>query len=273
MATDDTIGSAPPDPGGDEPGSANNRESLKEEIKKAAKEIAELGGWASFKNGTWLPKLIQRSFRAYYTNANAEYLRAKYPRLNAEALAKKLTSIAARNAALLGVVIGAAISADEIVAVATGGGGGWGLPANIAIAVVCGAAEAIVLVRMHLHLIANLAKIYGVPLDPDDPEDILTILAFAVGGAAAEAAGKFGMKVGSRVTKAAIRATIRKEVLEALKSIARKIGIKILQRTIIKYAVPVVSMGIGGAWNYTATRAVGKLARDHFAARAAELGN
>ena len=79
------------------------------------------------------------------------------------------------------------------------------------------------------------------------------------------------MKVGAKVTEKVIRATIKKETLAALKRVAAKLGQKLLQRTIIKYAVPVVSVFIGGGWNYISTKAVSRLARKHFEQRRSEL--
>ena len=76
------------------------------------------------------------------------------------------------------------------------------------------------------------------PPNVDDPEDILTILAFAVGGSAANVAGKFGMKVGGKLAGRAAKGLFKKEVLAALKSIAAKVGIEILQRSNVKYTIP-----------------------------------
>lgn len=250
-----------------------NKQSLKQKLEDAKGEISELGGKEAFTTGEWLLNLVRKSFRNYYERASAEYFRQKYPTLDNDAIAKKLTRVAAANASLLGVVVGAAVSANEIAALLTGGGLGIGMPGLVAVAVAAIGAEAIMLVRMQLKLVANLAKLYRAPLDPDDPEDILTILAFAAGGSVAEAAGKFGMKVGGRLSKQAVRKYVSKEVLEALKSLGRKLGVKILQRTVIKYVVPVVSMVIGGGWNYASTRTVAKVATRHFKARAVELGN
>ena len=244
-----------------------DKEGIRKKWGEAKKEIMELGGWQGFKSGAWLLRLIRKSFGNYYERANAAYFRKKYPSLDNDAIAKKLIRVAARNSAILGAVVGAAVSTNEIIAIVTASGGGVILPASITIALAAIAGEAVLLVRIQLQLVANLARLHGVPLDPDDPEDILTILAFAVGGSVAELAGKAGMKIGGRLTEKAVRRYVSKSVLAAIKMIGRKLGIKILQRTIIKYAVPLVSMGIGSVWNNIATRAVGRLARKHFIAR------
>lgn len=215
--------------------------------------------------------LIQKSFKNYWERANVEYFQQKYGKEDKKRISDKLVSVAARNAAVLGAVTGAAMSADEITALMTGGAVGVGLPANIAIGAVAIGSEAILLVRIQLQLVANLGKLYGVPLDPDDPEDILTILAFAAGGEAAEAAGKLGIKVGGRLAGRAVKQVIKKDVLAALKRIAAKVGIKLLQRSIVKYTIPLASIGIGTGWNYTSVKTVTRIAKKHFKDRGGQI--
>ena len=77
--------------------------------------------------------------------------------------------VAANSSALLGAVVGTGVSTDEVFAIATGGGGGVGLPVNIAIGAAAIGSEMILLVRLQLQLVANLGRLYGAPLDADDP--------------------------------------------------------------------------------------------------------
>jgi len=242
---------------------ASKKSEIKKQLSEAMGEYKQLG-WKSLKSGQWLWPIIQKSFASYFKNANVEYFESKYGTKDKEILSKKLISVAAKNAALVGGVTGAAVSADEITAIVTGGEGGIGLPANIAIAAAAIGGETILLMRIQLQLVANIAKLYGSPLDPNDPEDILTILAYALGGSVAESAGKFGMKVGGRLAGQATKAVFKKETLAALKRIAAKAGVKVLQRSLAKYAVPLASIGIGTVWNYASTRTVGKIATTHF---------
>jgi uncharacterized protein (DUF697 family) len=246
------------------------KNAIQEQFEKAKKEFDEFGGWKGFKSGQWFIALVRASFRAYYEKAHYEYFKAKYPGADDDGLIEKLTSVAARNAAILGGIVGAAVGADEIAALAELG---ITLPANLAIAGAAVAGELILLTRIQLQLIANIAKIMRVHLDPDDPEDILLIFAFAVGGSVSEAAGKEGMKIGGHLTKVAVKKTINKEVLKKLREIALKLGYKLLQRTIIKYAVPLASIGIGAVWNYVSTQTVAKIAKKHFKERKKRNGN
>lgn len=243
------------------------KENLRNQLEDAGKTVEELGGLPAFKSGRWLLDLIKKSFKNYWERANADYFRAKYKSKDTDFIVSRLTEVAARNAALVGALTGAVVSTDEIVGFFTGGEGGIGIPANVAIALAAIASESVVLVRIQLQLVANIGKLYGVSLDPNDPEDILTILAFAVGGAAAEEAGRFGMKVGGKLAANLTKKYISKDVLNILKRVGAKLGVKILQRTILKYVVPLASIVVGTGWNYVATKSVGKIAREHFLGR------
>ena len=61
-----------------------------------------------------------------------------------------------------------------------------------------------------------------------------------------------------------IRKKISGETLEALQKLFAKLGVKILQRSILKYAVPFVSAVVGATWNYLTTVKVGGIAAHHF---------
>jgi len=249
-----------------------DKKTIKRKFEEAKKEITRLGGLKAFKSGEWLLNLVRKSFKNYWERANADSFRDKYKTKDDDFIAKRLTEVAARNAGILGGVTGAVISTDEIFGFFTAGEGGIGLPANLAIAVTALASEAIVFVRLQLELVANLGKVYGVPLDPEDPEDFQIILAYGIGGSVAEEAGRFGMKVGGRVAGNLVKKYLAKETLEALKKIFAKMGVKILQRTILKYVVPLASILVGSGWNYLTTKAVGKIARKHFLSRRNEFG-
>ena len=63
--------------------------------------------------------------------------------------------------------------------------------------------------------------------------------------------------------KEAVKKYISKGTLQALKDFARRLGFNILQRTILKYAVPVASAAIGSSYNYATTKSVGRIAKAH----------
>jgi hypothetical protein len=150
---------------------ASEKGALRKLLEDAKCEYAYFGGWKGFKSGEWLWLLIHKSFKNYRERATVEYFYEKYGTADKEKLAEKLIAVAAKNASTLGAITGAAVSADEIVAIVTAGEGGIGLPANVAIAATALSAEAISLGHFQLQLVVNLGKLCGAPLDPNDPED------------------------------------------------------------------------------------------------------
>jgi len=247
---------------------ADGAANLRQDFEWAKDALVGLGGWAGLKSGTWFYEFARSTFRTYYERCTPEYLREKYPGESREFIAGKLIGVAAKNAMLLGSVTGAAISADELAGLLTAGEGGVGLPANILLGLAALGAELVLLVRFQLQMVAGLARLYGVELNADDPEDVLTVFTFALGGSLADQAGRMGMRLGSRATRKLVERRMRREMFAPWKLVSERVGAKLVSRSLVKYAVPMVSVGIGAAWNYATTRAMGKLARRHFEQRA-----
>jgi tellurite resistance protein len=90
------------------------------------------------------------------------------------------------------------------------------------------------------------------------------IFGYALGVAPTEVIGK-GLQVAARAgTTSTIKKVVSKGTLEAVQKFAQRLGFKILQRTIIKYAVPVASAAVGSGYNYLTTKSVGQIAKLHF---------
>ncbi|HKO05992.1 MAG TPA: EcsC family protein [Candidatus Acidoferrales bacterium] len=251
-------------------GAREDASSLRTDWEWAKGALTGLGGWAGLKSGSWFYDFARSTFRSYYERATPEYLQEKYPGKDAGFIAERLIRVAAKNAMLLGSVTGAAISADELAGLFTAGEGGIGLPGNVLLGLAAAGAELVLLVRFQLQMVAGLARLYGVELDPEDPEDVLTIFTFALGGSLAERAGRLGMKIGARATRRMVERRMRREMLAPWKLVGERVGAKLASRSLLKYAVPMASVGIGAAWNYATTRALGRLARRHFEGRARE---
>jgi len=244
--------------------------SVRSELEWAKSALAGLGGWAGLKSGSWFYDFARSTFKSYSERCTPEYFREKYPGMEDEEIAERLIRMAAKNALLLGTVTGAAISADEVVGLVTAGEGGIGLPGNVLLGLAAAGAELLLLVRFQLQMVAGLARLYGVELDPEDPEDVLTVFCFALGGSLADHAGRLGMRVGAQATRRAVERRLRREAFAPWKLMGERVGAKLASRSLLKYAVPLVSVGIGATWNYATTRALGRLARRHFRERARE---
>lgn len=239
----------------------------------ALREVEALGGLDSFKSGNWMLMLVQRSFRAFYANATPEFFRTKYPGLDNDAIFKKLRKAAVRQSGLAGAGSGAMMSVNEITALVTSGEGLVGLPANIAAALGTIACELLVVTKIQLELVSRIARLYGVELDPNDPEDVWIILTVAIGGEVAQEAGKFGIKIGQRLTRKAVKDYVKGETLAYLKKLAAKIGYKLFQKTFATVAVPFVSVAAATFYNRVLTGRIADTARRHFLAVAKERAN
>ena len=211
----------------------------------------------------WLLALIRRFFKPSWDSVSLDNLREFYHTDDKEQIANRLIRACTRNAAILGAFTGILMSADEVLALATGGEGGLELPVNILLALFVLTIDTLTLLRFQLSLVACLGRLYETKLDPDEPEDILTIFAYAAGGVAAKAAGMAGMKVGGRVVSRAAKSVVQKEVMSALTRVSERVGIRMLQRAAVKYSLPVASIGIGCVVNYFTTRTMGRIAKEH----------
>jgi tellurite resistance protein len=209
------------------------------------------------KSGEWFTKLLQQVVRAYDRNARATYFQNKYTGLPPDEIADILTSVTAKYAFIAGAIAGVAATADEIAAI---GAAGLAFPLFIGSI----GLEMLYLSKILMRLVLDISVLYDLQLDLEDPEDILLIFGYALGVAPTDALGK-GLQAAARAgTPKAIKEVFSKGTLKAVQKFGQLLGRKILQRTIIKYAVPVASAAVGSSYNYIATKSVGKIAQIHF---------
>ncbi len=227
-----------------------------EDAKKFAKSL----NIEDVKSGQWFVDLLQKVVRAYDKNARAEYFQQKYPGLPADEIADKLISVTVRYATIAGAVTGAAVTANMITALSS-----FGMTAALMVGAI--GAEMLYLARIQMRLVLDLSVLYDLQLDTDDPEDMMMIFGYAMGVAPAEMLGK-GIQVATRgATAYAAKKYVSKGTLDALQDFGKRIGIRILQKGVVKYAVPVVSAVVGSSYNYVTTKALGGIAKSHISNR------
>ena len=232
------------------------RDEVLTELEEA-KSFAKSLNIEDVKSGQWFIILLQKVVQSYDRNAKAEYFQRKYPGLPPDEIADILISVTVRYATIAGAITGAAASATQIAALSSAG---------MTIAVMASAigAEMIYLAHIQMRLVLDLSVVYDLQLDPDDPEDILMIFGYALGIAPVEMLGK-GLQVAARGgTQYAVKKYISKGTLKAIQNFGKRIGIRILQKSILKYTIPVVSAAVGSSYNYVATKSVGGIAKNHF---------
>lgn len=235
-------------------------EKIKAQVSEGfeeAKQFARTLNFEEVKSGEWFVELLRKVVYAYDRNARAEYFRQKYPGLSPDEIADILTSVTARYATVAGGVAGAAATSTQLTTLTS-----FGMTAPLFVGAI--GAEMIYLARIQMRLVLDLSVVYDLQLDPEDPEDVLMVFGYALGVAPTNIIATGASRAAGGVTKRVVKKYISKDVLKAVQNFARKLGFKILQRTILKYAVPVASAAVGGSYNYVATRSMGEIAKTHF---------
>ena len=221
-----------------------------------AKQLAKSFNIEDVKSGEWFIQLLQKVIRAYDRNATAAYFQQKYPGLPPDDIAEILTSVTVRYATIAGAVTGVVASANQIAALASAG-----MTAAIFVGAI--GAEMLYLAQIQMRLVLDLSVVYDLQLDPEDPEDVMMIFGYALGVTPTAMLGKGLQVAAGAATKGAVKQYISKSTLKALQDFARRLGFSILQKTILKYAVPMASAAVGSSYNYVTTKSVGRIAKAH----------
>ncbi len=222
----------------------------------AAKQLARSLNFDEVKSGEWFINLLRKVIQSYDRNASATYFQQKYPGLPPDEIADILTSVTVRYATIAGAIAGAAATANQIAAL-----GSAGMTAALFLGSI--GAEMLYLAQIQMRLVLDLSVVYDLQLDPEDPEDVLMIFGYALGVTPTEMLGKGLQVAAGAATKGAVKTYVSKGTLKAIQDFARRLGFKILQRTILKYAVPVASAVVGSSYNYATTKSVGRIAKAH----------
>ena len=102
--------------------------------------------------------------------------------------------------------------------------------------------EMLYLAQIQMRLVLDLSVVYDLQLDSEDPK-MLMILGYALGVTPTEMLGKGLQVAAGAATKGAVKEYVSKGTLKAIQDFARRLGFKILQRTILKMSR---SCGFGG---------------------------
>ena len=221
-----------------------------------AKQLAKSLNFDEVKSGEWFFRLLRKVIQSYDRNARATYFQQKYPGLPPDEIADILTSVTVRYATIAGALAGAAATANQIALLGSVG---------MTMALFLGSigAEMLYLAKIQMRLVLDISVVYDLQLDPEDPEDILMIFGYALGVTPTEMLGKGFQVAAGAATKGAVKKYISKGTLKTIQDFARRLGFKILQRTILKYAVPVASAAVGSSYNYATTKSIGRIAKGH----------
>lgn len=238
--------------------------SDKDTRKAVQNQIADIKNFVKginideFKNGEWFAKLLTFSLDKYVQKVNADYFRGKYPNLPPDAIVQARIKLAAKYAGIEGSLTAAAYSTAVI---ATLGSAGGASPVTGPAGLTAFGVDLVYASQLQLRLAYDIAVLYGVPLDLDDPEDLWKLIRIAFAIQVGEDAGNAVLKGVPAVARPVVKAIFSGPRLVAAKSLP-VIGKYLLRRNIIKNSIPVVSIPLSTGVNYWMTKVTANKARE-----------
>lgn len=173
-------------------------------------------------------------------------------------LAERLVRQAALQAACAGGLAGLGATVTEIASIPTFG-------TSLALWAGVSGAELSYLTYAQLRLVQDLAFVYGVALEPATrPQDVLAIFGLAQGQRPTELIVASFSRTAEMATAGALQEYVTRQIARLIQRLARNVSWELLQRTAIKYAVPIVSIFAGAIINYAAVRSLGRIAQAYF---------
>lgn len=246
----------------------NNDETEKARVQAEIDELeaqARATSAAELKDGAWFAKLLRMALETYAREVSAEFFFRKYPGLPADAIAERRIQLAQRYAMIEG---GLTASAYTGAVAATIGTGGAASPLTIPGAVVTFTADLLYVTRLQLRLAYDLAVLYGTPVDVNDPEDLYDLIRVAFGIKAGEVLRGALPRIAPEAARQGVKAVIKGPVLAFLQALP-VVGQYLLQRNIVKFAVPLFGIPVSMKLNHYMTGRVGKQAREIYRDKAA----
>jgi hypothetical protein len=242
-----------------------NSQRIQQGELKQAQEFAKSTSLDDIKSGEWFAKLINLALNKYREKVNAAYFQEKYPGLPPDAIVDRRIDLAQKYATIEG---GSTAAAYTGAVAATIGSQGGASPLTIPAAITALAVDLAYTSLFQLRLAYDISVIYGKPLDYDDPEDLADLLALAFGIKAGEVFSESLQKYSPEAVRILIKKTVTGSQLDWLKALP-VVGKFLLQRNLIKIAIPVVGIGLGAGVNYFYTGSIGKRAKNMFRLRGA----
>lgn len=241
------------------PESSQDEKVVRRELDRVRDFVKDLS-LDELKQGHWFAKLLTFSLNKYVEEVDADYFRRKYPDLPADAVVQERIQMAARYASIAGGLSAAAYTGAVAATIGSGGGASpLTLPAG-------GASFAVDLVytsQLQLRLAHDIAVLYGVPLDVDDPDDLWKLIKVAFAIKSGEAGSALILKGVPAVVRPVVRKVFSGATLAAVRSLPI-VGKRLLRRNIIKMAIPGVGVPLSVGVNYWTTNVAGAHAREIF---------
>ena len=229
------------------------------EVERMREFVDGISG-ADLKNGTWFAKLLTYSLGNYTQKVDAAYFREKYPDLPRDAIVDARIRMAARYASIEG---GLSAGAYTGAVAGTIGSLGGASPITVTAGVASFVVDMSYTTQIQLRTAYDLAVLYGTPIDMDDPDDVFKLVRIALAIKAGEAGGVAIGNAAPAVIRRLLKKYYSRSVLASAKSLP-VIGKYLLQRNVIKFAIPAVGVPLSATVNFWTTNTAGKHAKAVF---------
>lgn len=215
---------------------------------------------AQIKDGEWFAKLLTFSVTSYTKKVDWAYFQEKYPGVPRDAVVDQRIKLAARYASVEG---GLSASAYTGVIVATLGTAGGASPVTVPAAVATLMVDVAYITQLQLRLAYDIAVLYGITINMDDPDDLWKLIRVAFTIKGGEAIREGVVKAVPALVRPLLKRLYSGAVLSAAKSLP-VVGKFLLQRTVIKVGIPLVGIPLAVVINRWTTVVAGKHARAVF---------
>ncbi len=185
------------------------------------------------KTGNWFSKLLSHALGSYTQKVNAAYFQERYQGVPADAIVEQRIKMAARYAALEG---GISAGAYTTAVVATLGSAGGASPITLPAAGISMLVDVAYIARLQLHLAYDIAVLYRVEIDIDDPDDLWKLIRVAFTIRGAQAVNEGVIKVVPALVRPIVKTFYSKGVLNAARGLP-VVGRFLLQRNVIKIGI------------------------------------
>ncbi len=235
-----------------------DREAVEHERAKLREFVAGLSA-DDIKSGGWFTKLCAQALRSYTETATWEYFQQKYKGVPADGIVGKQIKLAAKYAMVEGGLSASLYTGTIAATIGTLGGAS---PASVPAGVATFMVDLTFITQLQMRLAHDIAVLYRIPLDVNDPEDMMKLIRVALGIKAGEVA-RTSMRFVPGVVRQVIKKYYSGPLLAAAKSLPF-VGRHLLQRNVIKFGIPGVGIPLTILVNRYTTAASGRHAQSVF---------
>jgi hypothetical protein len=223
------------------------------------------------KSGGWFTRLLAQALGSYTDKVDWQYFQERYEGVPADAIVDQRIKMAARYAEIEG---GLSAAAYTVAIAATIGSLSAASPVTVPAAAATFMVDLAFITQLQLRLAYDVAVLYRVPLDLSDPEDLWKLIRVAFTIKSGEMAREGVLKAVPALTRPFVKRFYSRQILAAARGLPF-VGKYLIQRNVVKFAIPVVGVPLAVGLNYWTTRIAGRHAQAVFRneARVIELAD